>query len=101
MEGPPPSRLPTELRAGTGGNEPPHKPARSFSEGRTGKIVWHRQREVSHTPARWQPRRRWIEKAAPRLHGLKVPHAEDITQLQMEGEASSLPPAGDVKGLLW
>ena len=30
------------------------------------------------------------------LLGLQVPDAEDMAQLQMEGEASRLPPAWDV-----
>ena len=59
-------------QVGTGSNEPPHKPPRSHSESRIGKIVGHGQREISHTPTHWQARRRWVEKAAPSFQGLQV-----------------------------
>ena len=53
------------------------------------------EREISHTPAHWQPSRSWVEQAAPRLA-----HPEDMAKLQMEGEAACLPPGWDVKRLL-
>ena len=40
--------------ASAGSDESPYKPARSLSESRTGQIMWHGQREVSHPPAHRQ-----------------------------------------------
>ena len=37
----------------------------------------------------------------PCFEGLQVSDTENMAQLQVEGEAPRLPPARDVKGLLW